>query len=181
MVASTGWEGRDVPGLADHGAGGVHWLADGAGAVGDGQRGGLYQTIISIDSTIKQVGNDQAWCALAELAVAQSRPSHRRLSRLGDPHLGDRVGLAVVAELGGFRAVGGVISDDLGGVAHSAGIAIGGCCGSRKGKDGGGELQLHVDGRFSLGGVLCTVCSRRAVGVGGRDEWMDGCRVMWRR
>jgi hypothetical protein len=34
----------DIPGVADHRAGDVDWLADGARAVGDGQSGGLYQT-----------------------------------------------------------------------------------------------------------------------------------------
>lgn len=33
--------GKDIPGGAGHGAGGVDWLADGARAVGDGQRGSL--------------------------------------------------------------------------------------------------------------------------------------------
>jgi hypothetical protein len=95
----------------------------------------------------------------------------------GDAHLGDRVGLAVVAELGGCRAVGGVGSDGLGGVAHNGGIAIGGYCGGREGKDGGRELQLHVDGLLSIEGIMFC-CSRRAVGSDGVDGWMDGCRVM---
>jgi len=92
---SRGWGSA---GVAGHGAGGVDRLADGARAVGDGQRG----------------------------------------------RLSDSVGLSVVADLGGLRAVGGVRSDDLGGVAHVA-IAIGGRGGCSQGENGD-SLELHVDG-----------------------------------
>jgi len=93
---SSGWGSA---GVADHRAGDVDWLADGARAVGDGQSGGL----------------------------------------------SDSVGLAVVAELRGLRAVGGHLSDDLGRVAH---VAIGGSRSGGEGEDRDGR-ELHVDGRFA--------------------------------
>lgn len=54
--------------------------------------------------------------------------------------LGDRVGLAVVGQGGGLRAVGSQGSDDLGGVGHVASRDGGG-----QGEDGS-DRELHFDG-----------------------------------
>jgi len=64
----------------------------------------------------------------------------------------DGVGLAVVADLSGLRAVGNVGRGDLGSVANS--VIASGSDGGREGKDG--DRELHVDG------IKCC-SSRRAI------------------
>lgn len=77
-----------------------------------------------------------ARAALAAIARSSCREG------FDNAHLSDRIGLSVVAELRSGRAVGGIGSHNLGGVAGGSAI-VGGSDGGREGKDG--DRELHGD------------------------------------
>ena len=107
-----------VPGGAVRGGGSDDGLGDGAGAVGDGEGGGLEEKWVSFE--FRGFGSRSRVAGEMFEFADRNRDSHSRLHHFGwgSAHLGDGVGLGAVSDDGGSGAVGGVGSDDLGGVDH---------------------------------------------------------------
>ena len=158
-------------------------LADGARAVGDGQRGGLGDGVglvaMGQGGGLGAVGGELS----DNLGGVDDLRSGGGLDRLGDgaravgdgesSSLGDGIGVGAVGEGGGGRAVSGQLGDNLGGVLDSlggVGVVVSRDSADERAQKGNTEVGNHL-----LGWVVVVFFERRVVRCG--DTTLDVRRM----
>lgn len=145
---SHGRSSVGLPGRVNNGGGGVDRHADSAGAVSNGQGGGLYIVLVydyQITWTRHIVPVDPG--AGFHLSTPSTSTTKQSSSSEFLSYLGDRVGVGAIGDLGRAWAVGLVRGNNLGGVRDVGSGRVGRVAGrnaSDEGSNSDGELHLDL-------------------------------------